>query len=110
MARDSEVTDNDPIPLKHAAEIFGIGVATLKAERARVAQNERRSGLEGMMRLVRFHTPEMGRVGHTRWFREDEKLPELDWSRVTAIETSEEMTVDQFKAKYPDVKLPTEPK
>lgn len=58
------------------------------------------------MRLVRFHTPEMGQVGHTRWFTENDKLPVLDWSKVTAVETSEEMTVDQFKAKFPEIKLP----
>lgn len=59
----------------------------------------------------RFHTPEMGQVGHTRWF-EDDELPALDWSQVTAIETSENMTVEQFKnrwKKFPEVRLP-EPK
>lgn len=58
------------------------------------------------MKLLRIHTPEMGAVGHTRWFKEDEPLPVLNWSQVTAIETSEEMTVDKFREKYPDHKLP----
>ncbi len=38
--------DNDPIPLKHAAEIFGIGVDTLKAERARGRLTTYRIGRE----------------------------------------------------------------
>lgn len=58
------------------------------------------------MRSVRFHTPEMGQVGHTRWFEPSEDLPALDWSKVTAIETSEHMTVEQFRERYPDVPLP----
>lgn len=58
------------------------------------------------MRRTRFHTPEMGQVGHTRWFDEGEELPALDWSQVRAIETSEEMTVEQFKAKFPLTTLP----
>lgn len=58
------------------------------------------------MKRVRFHTPEMGQVGYTRWFEDEEKLPALDWSKVTAIETSETMTMDQFKAKYPLIQLP----
>lgn len=53
----------------------------------------------------RFFTPEMGQTGHTRWFADGEDLPSLDWSLVTAIETSSEMTVEQFKAQYPDIKL-----
>lgn len=58
------------------------------------------------MRRVRFHTPEMGQVGFTRWFDEAEKWPPLDWREVTAIETSEEMTVDQFKTKFPLFQFP----
>lgn len=58
------------------------------------------------MKRIRFYTPEMGQVGHTRWFDDSEELPKLDWSKVTSIESSEEMTIDQFKAKFPLVKLP----
>lgn len=58
------------------------------------------------MRRVRFYTPEMGQVGYTRWFENEEKFPPLDWSKVTAIETSEEMTMDQFKAKFPLIEFP----
>ncbi len=62
--------------------------------------------LEPLRRMRRrFHTPEMGAVGCTRWFDKSEGLPALDWSRVTAVETSEVMTVEQFKTKF-DVKLP----
>ncbi len=57
------------------------------------------------MKTIRFHTTEMGQVGHTRWLEEGEKLPALDWSNVTAVEMSEKMTVDQFRAKYPKVRL-----
>jgi len=59
------------------------------------------------MRKVRFYTPEMGQVGHTRWFEDEEKFQLLDWSKVTAIETSETMTMEQFGAKYPLVRFPT---
>jgi len=58
------------------------------------------------MKSIRFYTPEMGQVGVTRWFEGDEKLPSLDWSKVTSIETSERMTMDQFRAKYPLIALP----
>lgn len=64
------------------------------------------------MILVRFHTPQMGQVGHTRWFplhehgTEWEGLPALDWAKVTAVETSEEMTIEQFRARYPEAKFP----
>jgi hypothetical protein len=54
----------------------------------------------------RFFTPEMGQVGHTRWFDESEDLPKLDWSKVTAVETHEYMTVAQLKARFPDSKIP----
>lgn len=57
------------------------------------------------MKKVRFYTPEMGQVGSTRWFEDGEKFPELDWSKVTAIETSEYMTTEEFTAKYPLIKL-----
>ncbi|MBI1202630.1 MAG: hypothetical protein GC182_08985 [Rhodopseudomonas sp.] len=60
------------------------------------------------MRLIRVHTLEMGQVGHTRWFPPGEELPALDWSKATAIETQEVMTVEQFKAKYPEINI--EPK
>lgn len=55
----------------------------------------------------RFHTPEMGAVGQTRWFDAGEKLPSLDWSRVTTVETSELMTVKQFEMKF-NAKLPAD--
>lgn len=58
------------------------------------------------MKRARFYTPEMGQVGHTRWFEGEEKWPALDWSKVTAIETAEELTMDQFKAKYPLIQFP----
>ena len=40
------MTDEWPMPLKHAAEITGIGVATLKAERARGRLKTHRIGRE----------------------------------------------------------------
>jgi len=54
----------------------------------------------------RFHTTEMGPAGVTRWFADDEPLPPLDWTRVSAIETSQEMTVEQFKDRFPEIILP----
>lgn len=58
------------------------------------------------MKRVRFYTSEMGQVGFTRWFEGEEKWPDLDWSKVTSIETSEDMTIDQFKSKYPLIRFP----
>lgn len=58
------------------------------------------------MKQIRFYTPEMGQVGHTRWLREGEKWPSLDWSKVTAIETSETLPVDEFKKRHPFAQLP----
>lgn len=58
------------------------------------------------MKQVRFHTPEMGAVGHTRWYSADEEWPTLDWSKVTSIETSEGMTVSDFKERFPLVQFP----
>jgi hypothetical protein len=51
----------------------------------------------------------MGEVGHTRWFEGEEKLPTLDWSKVTAIETSEEMAMAEFKVRFPLIDLPKAP-
>lgn len=60
---------------------------------------------------VRFYTPEMGQVGFTRWFEGEEKFPDfIDWSKVTAIETSEFMTIDQFTEKYPGIRFPSRTK
>ena len=56
------------------------------------------------MKRIKFHTPEMGEVGQTRWFEASEPMPTLDWSKVSAVETAEDMTVEQFKAKFPEIK------
>jgi hypothetical protein len=57
------------------------------------------------MRQTKFYTPEMA-TGCTRWFQDGEEWPKLDWSKVTAIESFEHLSRDQFKAKYPLIEFP----
>lgn len=57
-------------------------------------------------RQIRFYSKDMGQVGVTRWFDEDEAWqPVLSGLAVDAVEIAEKMTLAQFKARIPLIGL-----